>query len=166
MDYEHFMRAALDEAEKALAEGEFPVGCVLVFENQIVAGGSRLGTCGNGKNEIDHAEMIALRQLTNRYPEAPPSPLTVFSTMEPCLMCLGALLINNVNEIVYAYEDVMGGAANCQLSEVGPLYRDIGLKIKANVMRSESLALFKRFFAKPENSYWQDSLLARYTLDQ
>ena len=81
-------------------------------------------------------------------------------------MCLGALLINNVNEIVFAYEDVMGGAANCQLSGIGPLYRDIGLKITANVMRSESLALFKTFFAKPENGYWQDSLLARYTLDQ
>ena len=166
MDYELFMSAALAEAEKALAEGEFPVGCVLVSANQIVATGSRIGTAGNGKNEIDHAEMIALRHLTNRFPETASPPLTAFSTMEPCLMCLGALLINNVTEIVYAYEDVMGGATKCRLSDVGPLYGNAELKIRANIMRNKSLVLFKKFFNKPENEYWQDSLLARYTLEQ
>ena len=166
MDYEHFMRAALVEAEKALTEGEFPVGCVLVSANQIVATGSRTGTAGKSRNEIDHAEMAALRQLTNRFPDSAPSPLTAFSTMEPCLMCLGALIINRVTEIVYAYEDVMGGATSCQLSEIGPLYRNAHLKIRGKVLRDESLALFKEFFVKPENAYWQDSLLARYTLEQ
>ena len=166
MDDKHFMRAALVEAEKALAQGEFPVGCVLVSANQIVATGSRLGTTGNGKNEIDHAEMVALRQLIDRFPESTPSSITAFSTMEPCLMCLGALLINRVTEIVYAYEDVMGGATSCRLSEIGPLYRNAHLKIRGNVLREESLALFKEFFAKPENAYWRDSLLARYTLEQ
>lgn len=166
MDYEHFMRAALVEAEKAQAAGEFPVGCVLVSDNRIVATGSRIGTAGDGKNEIDHAEMVALRQLMKRYPESAPSPLTAFSTMEPCLMCLGGLLINNVTEIVYAYEDAMGGATGCRVSDLGPLYRSNALKIRPHVMRSESLELFKEFFAKPANAYWRDSLLARYTLEQ
>ncbi len=166
MDYEHFMSAALAEAEIALAAGEFPVGCVLVSGNQIIATGSRVGTAGDGKNELDHAEIAALRQLSARYPESAPVPVTVFSTMEPCLMCLGALLLNNVTEIVYAYEDVMGGATNCPLSELGPLYRDIQLSVKAHVMRANSLELFKSFFIKPENQYWRGSLLARYTLQQ
>lgn len=166
MDYEHFMSAALAEAELALAAGEFPVGCVLVSGNKIVAAGSRVGTAGDRKNEIDHAEMTALRQLSTRYPQSAPAPLTVFSTMEPCLMCLGALLLNNVTEIVYAYEDVMGGATHCTLSDLGPLYRDIQLTVKAHVMRAKSLKLFKSFFTKPENQYWRGSLLARYTLQQ
>jgi tRNA(adenine34) deaminase len=166
MDYHHFMNAALDEARKALAADEFPVGCVLVCDNQIVATGSRIGTTGGGKNEIDHAEMVAIREMTSRYPVAAPSNLTAFSTMEPCLMCLGALLINQVTEIVYAYEDVMGGATGCRLSELGQLYRNIDLKVKARVMRSESLELFKSFFAKPGNEYWKGSLLAQYTLRQ
>jgi tRNA(adenine34) deaminase len=166
MNYEQFMSAALAEAEKALRAGEFPVGCILVSDNRIVASGSRVGTAGDGKNEIDHAEIAALRQLHARYPDAAPAQLTVFSTMEPCLMCLGALLLNHVTEIVYAYEDVMGGATNCPLSELGPLYKDIQLTVKADVMRAQSLKLFKTFFAKPENRYWQGSLLARYTLEQ
>lgn len=166
MDYERFMSAALAEAETALAAGEFPVGCILVYDNRIVAAGSRVGTAGNLKNEVDHAEITALRQLHARYPDSVPAPLTVFSTMEPCLMCLGALLLNHVTEIVFAYEDVMGGATNCPLSELGPLYRTIQLTVKAHVMRAQSLDLFKSFFNKPENQYWQGSLLARYTLSQ
>jgi tRNA(adenine34) deaminase len=166
MDYEHFMRAALAEAEKALAAGEFPVGCILVSDGRIVATGSRIGTAADSKNEVDHAEIIALRQLSARYPDSVPAPLTVFSTMEPCLMCFGALLINQVTEIVYAYEDVMGGATNCPLSELRPLYSDCQLTIKARVMRAKSLELFKAFFLRPGNQYWQDSLLANYTLQQ
>ena len=166
MDYEFFMSAALAEAQKALVAGEFPVGCVLVSDNRIVASGSRTGTVGDGKNEIDHAEMVALRQLMQSDQGPAPSSLSAFSTMEPCLMCFGGLLINNVTEIVYAYEDAMGGATSCRLSDLGPLYRYNDLKIRPHVMRSESLALFKEFFAKPENAYWRDSLLARYTLEQ
>ena len=123
MDYEYFMGKALAEAEKAFAAGEFPVGSVLVKGDRIIASGSRTGTAGNCKNEIDHAEMNALRQMNEHYPDASPDPLTAFCTMEPCLMCLGALLINNVNEIVYAYEDAMGGATRCNVSELGPLYK-------------------------------------------
>ena len=51
MDYEHFMKSALAEAEKAFAAGEFPVGCVLVNDQRIIASGSRIGTAGAGKNE-------------------------------------------------------------------------------------------------------------------
>jgi tRNA(adenine34) deaminase len=166
MNDAYFMKMALAEAEKALAAGEFPVGCVLVAGNQVVAAGSRTGTAGGGRKEIDHAEIVALRRMLAHSREPPPSPLAVFSTMEPCLMCMGALLINHVTEIVYAYEDVMGGATNCRLSDLGPLYRDIKLDVRAHVMRPESLALFKAFFGKPENAYWRDSLLARYTLAQ
>ena len=57
------MRHALSLAENALASGEFPVGCVFVFENRVVARGSRLGSSGAGMNEIDHAEIVALREF-------------------------------------------------------------------------------------------------------
>jgi tRNA(adenine34) deaminase len=154
---------ALAEAEKALAKHQFPVGCVLVSDEAVVATGFRIGT---GKNELDHAEMRALRRLSERYPTALPRPLTSFCTMEPCLMCMGALILNNVTEIVYGYEDVMGGATGCRLSQMGPLYQERQVTIIPHVLRRKSLELFKRFFAKPENSYWQGSLLAGYTQEQ
>ncbi len=63
MNYEHFMKKALELAEDALARGEFPVGCVMVHQEKILVTGARKGTLGNVRNELDHAEMVALRRL-------------------------------------------------------------------------------------------------------
>jgi tRNA(adenine34) deaminase len=166
MDYEHFMGAALEEAEKALGRGEFPVGCVLVHGNRIIARGSRQGTCGNGRNELDHAEIVALRRLAARTEPLEPSGISVFSTMEPCLMCFGALMLHGIGEIVYAYEDPMGGSTACDRSLLSPLYRESRIRVRPGVCRSRSLSLFKDFFADPRNSYWRGSYLAQYTLEQ
>jgi tRNA(adenine34) deaminase len=57
------MKKALDQAEQALVEGEFPVGCVMVYQGKSLVTGSRKGTIGDARNEIDHAEMVALRHL-------------------------------------------------------------------------------------------------------
>ena len=166
MDYEHFMKKALDLAEQALARGDFPVGCVLVDQNKILAAGSRKGTVGCSQNEIDHAEMVALRSLLESEDQVPSGRLTAFCTMEPCLMCYGALILAGVDKIVYAYEDVMGGGTECELSRLKPLYRNSPIKVVPHVLRTQSLNLFKIFFSNPANSYWENSLLADYTLRQ
>ena len=66
MDYEYFMRKALGQAEQALAAGEFPVGCVLVYQDKILQTGARQSSIGNRRNEIDHAEINALRRLSEQ----------------------------------------------------------------------------------------------------
>ena len=81
-------------------------------------------------------------------------------------MCLGATILSGIGKIVYAYEDVMGGAARCKLHQLTPLYAQSALKVVSNIMRAESLALFKAYFQNPHHHYWQGSLLATYTLDQ
>ncbi len=161
---EYFMNMALAEARQALMRREFPVGCVLVHENQVLATGSRKGTSRGGKNETDHAEMTALRRLEQEYPDTDRSQITLYCTMEPCLMCYGAILISGLGKIVYAYEDVMGGGTSCDLSVLPPLYRESRISVISGILRKESLQLFRAFFADPENDYWRGSLLARYTL--
>jgi tRNA(adenine34) deaminase len=166
MEYRYFMEKALDRAENALAEGEFPVGCVMVYQGKILVDGSRKGTIGAAKNEIDHAEMAALRRLNKIEDNIDPGKITVFSTMEPCLMCYGALILAGVGEIVFAYEDVMGGATDCELSRLKPLYKNSAVRLVPGVLRAESLKKFKTYFSNPANSYWKQSLLAEYTLGQ
>jgi len=166
MDHEYFMEMALRQAEAALTAGEFPVGCILVRDRQVLVSGKRTGTVTNGINEIDHAEMVALRRLTELRPPEDLTGLTAYSTLEPCLMCLGALILNRVEMIVYAYEDVMGGASRCDLTALAPLYRQSGLAIVPHIRRKQSLRLFQTYFRRPDNPYWKDSLLARYTLTQ
>ena len=164
MDHEFFMRQALQEAQKALLSNEFPVGCVVVSEDTVIATGSRKGTAGQAFNELDHAEMVALRQLEalNR----DPSGMTLYTTLEPCLMCFGALLIHGIGQVVYAYEDAMGGGTGCALARMPALYKDSKISIISNVLRRESLQLFKDFFTNPACTYWQNSLLSEYTLSQ
>jgi len=164
MDYDFFMGEALKEAQGALARGDFPVGCVMVHRDRIVARGSRTGIRDNVRNELDHAEMAALRQLVHLNEELEPADVTVFCTMEPCLMCFSALILAGIGEAVFAYEDAMGGGTGCDRSQMKPLYRDSPIRVRPHVRRSESLSLFRKFFADPANRYWRGSLLAQYTL--
>lgn len=161
-----FIGEALKEARKALARGEFPVGCVLVYRERVVARGRRRGTAGGNGNELDHAEIVALRRLARLTPAPEAAAVTAFCTMEPCLMCFSAFMLHGIGSIVYAYEDVMGGGTACPRASLNPLYRDSRIVVRGGVRRSESLEMFKAFFADPTRSYWSASQLAAYTLKQ
>ena len=73
-------------------------------------------------------------------------------------------MLSGISEIVYAYEDVMGGGTRCDFTKLPSLYKNHRISIVPNILRKESLQLFKAFFENPENSYWRGSLLAKYTL--
>lgn len=164
-EHERLMRLALGEARAALALGEFPVGCVLAHDGKVVATGQRTRSSGQ-VSELDHAEMLALRAFLDAGSGIDPREVTAYATMEPCLMCFSALILNGVRRIVYAYEDVMGGGTSLELSRLSPLYASMEVDVVPAVLRSESLSLFQRFFGNPENSYWKGSLLADHTLRQ
>ncbi len=161
-----FMRDALKHAEDALDAGEFPVGCVIADGARVVAKGRRRHSDRKNQNELDHAEILALRDLWEKglFPDA--SSFTIYTTLEPCLMCFGAILISGIRRIVYAYEDALGGASKCDLSGLTPLYRSADVEIIPGVLRNESLSLFYRFFSNPATTYLQETILALYTLEQ
>ncbi len=166
-EHERWMHLALIEAETALLHGEFPVGCVLVHDEKVLASGQRVHSSNNSGrvNEMDHAEMLALRAFLDSAPTIAPQEVTVYATMEPCLMCFSTLILNGIRKIVYAYEDVMGGGTNLPLTMLNPLYASMKIEIVPAVLRRESLILFQKFFSNPENTYWQGSLLANRTLE-
>ena len=163
-EHEYFMRVALEEARQALAEGEFPVGCVMVAGGQIVGKGRRHNSLEANRNEIDHAEVVTLRGLIAEQPDLDLGTVTVYSTLEPCLMCYTTMLLSGIRSFVWAYEDVMGGGANLPLYMLNTLYAQMRVHLFDRVLRAESLRLFQQFFRT--GSYWQDSLLARYTMAQ
>ncbi|MCF8050205.1 MAG: nucleoside deaminase [Desulfobacterales bacterium] len=165
-DHHSFMGEALALAGQALDRGDFPVGCVVVSGGRVIASGARTGSRPPHANELDHAEMIALRRLADQGVSLFGAKASIYCTMEPCLMCYGAILLAGVERIVYGFEDIMGGAARCDRKGFAPLYRDNPVRVVEGVRRSECLLLFRRFFQNPENAYWQGSLLADYTLSQ
>lgn len=164
-EHERLMGLALAEARAALALGEFPVGCVLVHGGEVIASGKRAHSSGR-VNELDHAEMLALRSFLDGETGIDAGEVTVYATMEPCLMCFSALILNGFRRIVYAYEDAMGGGTNLPLAALCPLYAAMEVEIAPGVCRGDSLALFQQFFRNPDNPYWKGSLLADYTLGQ
>jgi tRNA(adenine34) deaminase len=165
-NHDIYMREALLEAREALVAGEFPVGCVMVHEEKIISRGRRINSRYPDENELDHAEIMALRKLFVKHPDIERSQIVVYSTMEPCLMCYVTLILNGFRSIVYAYEDIMGGGTSLDTTELAPLYREMSITITPRVLRKDSLELFRTFFADQNNSYWQDSPLASYTLAQ
>jgi len=166
MDYERFMKSALEAAEHALNEGEFPVGCVVSGNQRILARESRTNSKPESRNELDHAEMRALRRLVDMGPEVKRSETCFFTTLEPCLMCFSALIINGITTIVYAYEDTFGGATTLNLRSLKPFYRDLNIKVVPGILREKSLELFKVFFSNSDNSYLTQSPLAQQVLGE
>ena len=162
------METALQQAREALAQGQFPVGAVFVSAGEVVATGQRAHSSGKEQvvNEIDHAEILALRSFLAQDTEVEAGSIVVYSTMEPCLMCYATMILNGIRNFVYAYEDVMGGGTNLPLAQLHPLYSEMRVSITPAILRDESLELFQRFFSNPENIYWKESLLANYTLSQ
>jgi len=166
--HEAYMELALDQARTAYGNGQFPVGCVIVQDGQVISSGARAGTAGEACffSEIDHAEIRALKAVEAFDKVFRPDNAVLYCTMEPCLMCFSAIILSGIKTVVFAYEDVMGGGTGVDLSTAGPLYQEARIQIIPNVLREKSLDLFYKFFNKEANLYWKGSLLEAYTLAQ
>jgi tRNA(adenine34) deaminase len=108
MVHESFMEAALDEARRGGASGEVPIGAVLVVEGRVVA-----GACNQPITDTDptaHAEILVLREAARVLGTYRLLGATVYVTVEPCLMCVGALVHARVAEVVYGAEEPKTGA--------------------------------------------------------
>ncbi|MBO7439741.1 MAG: nucleoside deaminase [Bacteroidales bacterium] len=147
MDYELYMKAALMEAQKAFEEDEIPVGAVVVVNDRIVA---RAHNMTQRLNDVTaHAEMQALTMASaqgGKYlPEA-----TLFVTLEPCIMCAGALSWAQIGRIVYGARDTKRGygiVENCISSQSLSLLHP-KTEVVGGVMEAECAGLLKEFFGK------------------
>jgi tRNA(adenine34) deaminase len=144
-----FMFAALQEAEKALEENEVPVGAVVVKENKII---------GRGYNQVErlkdataHAEMIALTAAANHIGNWRLSECSIYVTLEPCVMCTGALLTSRIKELYFSIFDPKFGACGSiyNLAEDGKTNHKI--YVYSGIYAEESKKLLEEFFNKLKN---------------
>jgi len=104
-----FMQAALDEARAAQARGEVPIGAVVVLNGAIIGRGhNRRET---GEDPTAHAEMLAIRQAATAIGHWRLLETTLYVTLEPCVMCMGAIILARIPRLVYACRDPRAGAA-------------------------------------------------------
>ena len=137
---EYFMRKALEEAQKAFDLGEIPVGAVVVANDQIIA---RAHNFTEKLNDVTaHAEMQAITSAADFLGGKYLKGCTMYITLEPCVMCAGALYWSQIDKIVFAASDEKRGA-----STVGELYHP-KTKIVSGVLELEGRELMQTFFQK------------------
>jgi tRNA(adenine34) deaminase len=140
MNYELFMGEALAEAQLAAARGERPIAAVAVVDEAMVARAH--DRVEEGNDPTAHAVVMAVREAARRLGRTRLVDTTIFTTLEPCAMCVGALLECDVEALVYAMPNEIDGAAGTvlQLAQHGALPRRI--KVVSGIRRDEAAALF------------------------
>jgi tRNA(adenine34) deaminase len=145
-EHERWMRAALVEAEAAAAEGEVPVGCVVVHEGRVIGRGhNRTETL---KDPTAHAEIVAIGAAATTLANWRLSGATVYTTIEPCLMCAGALTMARPDLVVYGARDPKFGCLGSRYDIARDNRFNHELKVVEGVLASEAGGLLKRFFAE------------------
>jgi tRNA(adenine34) deaminase len=135
---EYFMKHALIEAKKAFDMGEVPVGCVVVCNNQIIAKGHNLTEKLN--DVTAHAEMIAITSAANYLGSKYLNECTIYISLEPCIMCAGAIFWAQFEKVVFAASDEKRGFEKAMV-KLHPK-----TKIEKGILEEEASLLLKEFF--------------------
>lgn len=143
----NFMRLALEEAFSAYVEGEVPVGAVLIDESGILISRAH-NRIENLNDATAHAEILALREASHKLKRRRLTNCTLYSTVEPCAMCAGALVLCRVKRVVYGATDSKFGASESLFNVVNNPALNHQLLVTAGVLEEECLALMKKFFSE------------------
>jgi len=141
--HERFMRAALEQARAAEAAGEVPIGAVIVEGGAVVAAGFNQPI--RAHDPTAHAEVVALRAAAARAGNYRLTGATLYVTVEPCLMCVGALAHARVARLVYGADDPKGGAI-VSILRVADVPSNHRFDVVGGVLAAEASALLQAFF--------------------
>lgn len=142
--HEKYMRAALQQARKALLLGEVPIGCVIVYEDRIIARGyNRRNT---DKNTLAHAEITAIRKASKKIGDWRLEDCTLYVTLEPCQMCSGAIVQARIPRTVIGCMNPKAGCAGSILNLLEMPQFNHQVQVKRGILEEECSAVLKQFF--------------------
>lgn len=143
---EYFMRQALAEAELAFDEGEVPIGAIVVKDDRIV---------GRGRNQMErlgdptaHAEILAIGAAAEHFESWRLLGATLYSTVEPCVMCAGAVVLARIERLVYGTTDPKFGGCVSIFRIPSDQRLNHSVDVQGGVLAEQSAALLREFFAK------------------
>ena len=144
-DDTYYMEQALAEASQAAEEGEVPVGAVVVAGEEVIARAHNRPLASS--DPTAHAEILALRAAGKRRGNYRLGDCDLYVTLEPCAMCVGALVHARIRRLVYAAADPKAGAVESCLRLLESPHWNHRLTVRAGVLAEEAAALLQRFFA-------------------
>lgn len=150
------MSAALKEAERAYLANEIPIGCVIVFENKIIA---------KGHNQVEllkdptaHAEIIAITSAAQYLDQKFLNECDIYITAEPCAMCAGAILFARIRNVYFGTWESKFGAAGSVFNILESKKNNSKLNVYSGLLESECKSLLQSFFINKRN---QENLLTK-----
>lgn len=150
-----YMKEALLEAESAFERGEVPVGAVVVFHNEIIV---------RAHNYVEtlfdataHAELLCIRLASQHLSNWRLAGCTLYTTLEPCPMCAGALISSRIDRVVWGAPDIRQGAGGSLISLLGHPHPIHTPQVTSGILADESAALLKSFFQGRRE--WKKSLM-------
>ena len=146
MDKNSFMEEALIEAKKALKKGEVPVGAVVVLEENVIGRGYNQSITKN--DPTAHAEIMALRDAAMNLKNYRLKDTLVYTTLEPCLMCAGALVHARIKKLIYSASDPKSGVIESNGNLIQSAFLNHKISYEGGILKEESSEILKNFFLK------------------
>ncbi|SFP91192.1 tRNA adenosine(34) deaminase TadA [Salibacterium halotolerans] len=143
---EQWMKAALEKAEQAEAEGEVPIGCVIVHQGEVI--GTGYNQREGSQQASAHAEMLAIREACSFMGSWRLEECTLYVTLEPCPMCAGAIVQSRIPHVVYGAPDPKAGCAGTLMNLLEEERFNHRCFVEGQVMLEDCRGLLTGFFQK------------------
>ena len=141
---EKYMREAIKQAKKAYAIGEVPIGCVIVYQDKIIARGYNRRTID--KNTLAHAELQAIRKASKKMEDWRLEECTMYVTLEPCQMCSGAIVQARIKRVVVGCMNPKAGCAGSILNLLDMKEFNHQVELTTGVLEEQCSGMMKQFF--------------------
>ena len=137
------MKKAVEEAKKAYSIGEVPIGCVIVYKDKIIARGYNKRE--SSQLSLAHAEIIAIKKACKKLNSWRLEDTKMYITLEPCVMCAGAIIQSRIKEVIYGAYDYRFGCHK-SITNIFDLKFNHTVNIKGGVLEEECSNIIKKFF--------------------
>lgn len=155
------MALALDEARASLEAGSYPIGAVLTIDDELfVKDRNRMFNDGKWSSHAEHNLFEANSKVLRETLRGREAKVTLYTTLEPCLMCLGIAVLHRVTDIIVACPDPTGGTARLDLSELGGFYQNRLPRFHDGPFRQEAYELMVNFFKQKKLLRSEEMLLS------
>ncbi|WP_256386471.1 nucleoside deaminase [Gemella sp. WT2a] len=150
MDHKFYMSLAIEEAQKAYNKGEVPIGAVLVVDGQIIS------RAHNNREEsqqaLNHAEILVIKEACEKMGFWRLDNTYLYSTIEPCMMCSGAIVQARIENVIFGARDPKNGCCGSKMNIVASGIFNHDANIVSGIMEEECSKIMKKFFKKLRDS--------------
>ena len=142
--YVKYMQMALEEAKLAALEDEVPVGCVIVKDDKVIAKAHNLRETNH--DPLGHAETLAIKKASEILNDWQLVDCELYVTVEPCIMCAGAIIQSRISKVVYGAPDLKGGAFGSSINVLDATNINHRPEIIVGVLEKECTEIIKNYF--------------------